>query len=131
MVQLVKTREVVRLDRLFEVNIEAYVRASKIRLGRGRVRFLVVRAQEMAIRLENGGHIELEMPEDDGDVWRPAAYGGRYLTRVEPYLSRAVFLDDHGMERYVRENVRFSIVASNLPDHHTLVEIDPQKGWNA
>lgn len=161
MVQLVKTRQVLALDRLFEVNIEAFVRSTKIRLGRGRVRFLVVRTRELDIRLDrhDNARVDLVVDEDENSssiiedasndnyelenrspvgVWRsrparklaaarrPALYGGRYLTKIEPALSRAVFLDDESMSRYVRENLRFRIVSSNYP--HTLVEIDAQKG---
>lgn len=130
MVQLVKTREVLRLDRLFEVNVEAYMRGSKIRLGRSRVRFLVVRSQEMDIRLDRheNSRIDVELDEDDGRLWRVEPYGGRFIAKIDPYLSRAVFLDDDGMERYVRDNVRFRIESSNYP--HFLVEIDSQKGRN-
>lgn len=128
MVQLVKTREVFRIDRLFEVNVEAFLHSSKIRLARSRVRFLVVRAQEMDIRLDrhDKADLELDVLEDDGRVWRPTSYGGRFLTAIKPYLTRSIFLDDSDMENYVEENVRFRIAASNFPQ--PLIEIDSEKG---
>lgn len=134
MVQLVKPREVFRIDRLFEVTLEAFKKPSGVnnqtipsRLGTCRIRFLVVRSQDLEIRLPSGDQLDLDVIEDDSSAWRAAPYGGRYLTRIQALLARNAFLDDSSMERYIQENVRFRIASSNYPDN--LVEIDYQKGY--
>jgi hypothetical protein len=134
MVQLVKPREVFRIDRLFEVTLEAFKKPNGMdnqtipnRLGTCRIRFLVVRSQDLEIRLPSGDQLDLDVIEDDSSVWRAAPYGGRYLTRIQALLARNAFLDDSSMERYIQENVRFRIASSNYPDN--LVEIDYQKGY--
>lgn len=128
MVQLAKSREVFRIDRLFEVNLEAFVRPTKIRLARTRVRFLVVKSKDMDIELDQytNNELDLDIVEDDGQLWRPSLYGGRFLTRIQPYLTRNVFLDDISRLNYISENLKFRIVSSNYP--HPLIEIDPDKG---
>jgi hypothetical protein len=128
MVQLIKTYQVFQIDRLFEVTLEAVLRSTQVRLGRSRVRFLVARSADLQIKLDQAAENELsnlEIVEDDARYWRANPYGGRYLTKIEPYLDTRIFFN-HDMDKYVYDNVRFSIVGSNSPE--TLVEIDPQKG---
>lgn len=127
MVQLARTREVaLSIDRLFEVTIEAYACSTcKLRLGVGWLRFLVIRSREMIIRVEENRHGSTELayriPTFQDGIER------RFLTKIESFLSRTVFLNDEDMDRYVRENIRFRLTSTNFPEEN-LVEIDSQTG---